>query len=101
MSAERDDILRKDAARGARAETLLNDPLLVESLTKLETDYIAAWKATPVRDTEARERLWQAVQIVGKVENHLRVVADGGKMARAELDEIARLGERRKFMGVI
>lgn len=87
--------------RGARAEALLNDDLLNESLRKLEADYIAAWRATGARDSDARERLWQAVQIVAKVKDHLTVVVNDGVVAKREIEDIARLGERRKLFGVV
>lgn len=99
--ADDDDRLARADRRGAHAEALISDPLLNESLAKLEAAYAAAWKDSEPRDTEGRERLWQAVQIVGKVKNHLSKVANDGVVARKEIDQIARLGERRKLFGVV
>lgn len=93
--------LTADAARGARAERLLADELLQEAFSELEAAYTQAWRDSLVRETEARERLWQAVQIVGKVKAHLEGIAQDGKIAQANLDEIERLGERKKIFGVI
>jgi hypothetical protein len=71
--------------RGERARQLLDDPLLQEAFVKLEADYIAAWRTTRALDNAAREKLWQAVNIIGKVRDHLgRALADG-KVAKAEL----------------
>ena len=53
---------------------------------------------TAARDTDARERLWQAVQIVAKVRDHLTGVVTGGKLARRELDDLAG---RRKYFGIV
>ena len=76
-------------ARAARAQALLNDDLLQESFAKLDADYIAAWRSTDARDDDARQRLWQAVNVLGKVKDHLsRVIADG-KIAKAEIDALA------------
>jgi hypothetical protein len=90
--------LRAHLADAAAAENALD--VLGEAFAALEREYVKAWKATPARDAEARERLWQAVQIVGKVEAHLRAVASGRKLVERELAEIARFGERQRLFGV-
>lgn len=94
------DNLHLDTSRGARAEELLRSELVTEAFDQLETVYVEAWKSTKPLDTEARERLWQAYQIVGKVRSHLIGVAEDGKLAQAELNEIERMGERKKVLGV-
>jgi hypothetical protein len=83
--------LNRAAERGARAQSLLGDELLSCSLRDLEEGYIKAWRETAVRDTDARERLWQAVQVVGKVRDHLGSVVSGGKLAQRELNDLAQL----------
>ena len=83
-----DDKLQTAIGRGARAQELLRSELLQEVFAKLDTEYIAAWRRTPARDTDARERLWQATQIVGKVKGHLAIIASDGKLAQRELDEL-------------
>ncbi len=93
--------LALDQSRGMRAERLLKDELLVEAFSTLEADYTAAWKKTGVRDTDGRERLWQAIQIVGKVRDHLTAVVSNGKLAATELKQIETLGERRKILGIV
>jgi len=93
--------LTKDAERGLNAERLLGDELLAEAFAALEADYIAAWKATAARDSDARERLWQALQIVGLVKSHLAAIVSSGRLAQRELDDVARLGERRRVFGVL
>jgi hypothetical protein len=90
--------LRANLAAATAAEGALD--VLGETFAVLEGEYVKAWKATPARDGEARERLWQAVQITGKVEAHLRAVAAGRKLAERELAEIARFGERQRLFGV-
>lgn len=92
---------RSDAERGTHAERLLADELLSEAFAKIEQSYMDAWKATGARDTDARERLWQAFQIVGKVKTHLQTIAADGALARRDLEEIEKLGERKKILGLI
>jgi hypothetical protein len=90
--------LNRAAERGARAQRLLEDELLAEAFATLDGEYTKAWRATAARDTDARERLWQAVQIVAKVRDHLTSVVNGGKLARRELDDLAG---RRKYFGIV
>lgn len=96
-----DDKLRTDLERASRAERLLTDELLVEAFTTLAQTYHKAWESTQPRDTDGRERLWQAVQIVGKVESHLRSVVANGELAQNEIKNLERMGERRKMFGIV
>ena len=86
--------LNTEATRGARAEILLRNELLQEAFTALEARYVEEWRVTQFRDTDARERLWQAVNIVRKVKDHLGAVVANGKLAQRELSDIA--GGRRR-----
>lgn len=73
--------------RGARAEALLRDELLIEAFGTLKAEYLTGWEATAARDTDARERLWLAVQVLGKVWTHLEQVAADGRVATRELND--------------
>ena len=85
--------LRKDAERGAQAQNLLENGLIAEAFDTLETEYIKHWRSSTVlNDVQGRERLWQAVQILGKVRTHLEMVAAGGRMAATELSRLAQGG---------
>jgi hypothetical protein len=86
-----DDKLETAIACGARATELLESDLMKDIFTRLEADYIAGWRNTSAGDTDARERLWLAVQVIGVVRDHLIIVANNGKLARAELDRLTRL----------
>ena len=89
--------LNKAAERGARAARLLEDDLLKEAFETLDRDYTKAWRETAARDTDARERLWQATQVLGKVRDHLLAVANNGKLAQRELDALQDKRTRRSF----
>jgi hypothetical protein len=43
----------------------------------------------PAADTAGRERLWQTVNVLGKVKDHLARVAADGKLAQHELNSLA------------
>ena len=93
--------LLHDQDRALRAQALLENDLFNDALATLEAEYIAAWKMTPLRDTEGRERVWQAVQIVGKIKDHIGAVLNDGKLAAAQLRELAETTERKKRFGIL
>lgn len=93
--------LIRDSSKGVRARQLLEDELLVDGFKVLEEAYTLAWRSTALDDTAGREKLFLAINIVGKVRKHLEIAITNGKLAKAELEEIARAAERRKLLGII
>jgi len=87
--------LHESISRGARAEALLQNDLLQEAFVRLEQDYVEAWRVSPARDTDGRERLWQAVNVVAKVRDHIVKVVNDGKLSQRHLDELTRRTRRR------
>lgn len=85
---------RRSAERAAQAEALLRSGLVTEAFTELKASYVAAWEETTTRDTEAREKLWLATQIVGKVQAHLVTIAANGAIARRDLEELTAKPKR-------
>lgn len=84
-----EDKIAKYMADASRADALLRDDFLWKQFDHLETEYIKAWKVMPAKDTDGRERLWQAVNVVGLVKDHLRKVLDDGKLAKQDLERLA------------
>jgi len=75
-------------SKGMRAQELLQNEILQEVFQTLKNDYIEKWKTTSARDSDARERLWQAVNIVDLVKDHIRYIVDKGKLSTKELAKI-------------
>ncbi len=96
-----DDKLHDAITRGGRAKQLLGDELLAEAFKTLEDAYIAAWRATKPDATADREKLFIAVNMVGKVRDHLTSVASNGSIAQAELNKLIENAERKKRFGII
>ncbi len=86
--------LNKAVTDGKRASILLEDEMLQAAFRQLEHDYTLYWKNTKIEDTIAREHLWQAIQIVGKVRDHLAHIFTNGKVAQRHLDELAHQRKR-------
>jgi hypothetical protein len=93
--------LGEAAAKAIRAQDLLDNELFTEAFKGLEDNYTAAWRATTIDDVGAREKLFLAINIVGKVRDHLTAIVTNGKLAQAELKELAQTAERRKRFGIV
>ena len=93
--------LDQATARAVRAQELLDNELLTEAFRGLEENYTAAWRASTIDDVAAREKLFLAINIVGKVRDHLAAIVANGKLAQAELKELAQTAERRRRFGIV
>jgi hypothetical protein len=93
--------LDQAAAKALHAQELLDNELLNEAFDGLENTYTTAWRATTIDDVAAREKLFLAINIVGKVRDHLAAIVANGKLAQAELKELAQTAERRRRFGIL
>ena len=93
--------LNRAAAKASRAQQLLDDELLVEAFKALEDSYTSAWRATTIEDVSGREKLFLAINIVGKVRDHLTAIVSNGKLAAKELKDLADTAERKKRFGIV
>lgn len=91
-----EDRLHDARVKAARAEALLNDETLTEAFDKLKTTYIDAWQATTPHDEKGREKLYLAVNLLGKIRQNLATMVSNGRIADAELKELIAAEERRK-----
>ena len=96
-----ENLLQQTTARGTRAKALLDDELLAGAFDALEASYTLAWRQTLIDDVAGREKLFLAINIVGKVRDHLGAVLANGRLAQAELKELAQTAERRKRFGML
>ncbi len=81
--------------RGIRAAELLENTLLQEAFQYLEKRYLDAWRSTKVLQTVEREKLWQAIQILGIIHEHLKLHVTNGRIAAADLRRLS--GESTKI----
>src|SRR5882762_8596176 len=91
--------LDQAATRAVRAQELLNNELLGDAFGTLEESYLSAWRATTIEDVSGREKLFLAINIVGKVRDNLISVVSNGSMAEAELKALRETAERKKRFG--
>jgi hypothetical protein len=93
--------LHKASAKAVRAQNLLDNELLAEAFKGLEEAYSTAWRSTTIEDVSGREKLFLAINIVGKVRDHLTGIVTNGKLAAAELKQLAETAERKRRFGII
>ena len=89
--------LQQEVSQSNKASELLNDPLLKESFDKLKNLYSTSLLNTGANETETREKLWLAFNIVGKVEQNLQEILDTGKLASKQLEDYRNQIENQKF----
>lgn len=83
-----DDQIETDIARAKRAALLIDDELLKEAFSTLEAAYVEGWKSTKAIDTDTRERVWIALQVLGAVRQHLNTVLNDGVIAQSDLERL-------------
>lgn len=88
--------LNKALDRAAQAEELQRNELLNESFGALKAAYMRAWEATDAANLDGRERIYHQVKAIDDLQERLFRIVGGGKMAQAELDEIAAKAKREK-----
>ncbi len=84
-----EDKIQRQITEMGHAAQLINNEFLWKQFDYLKEEYIKAWQVSPARDADGRERLWQAVQVVGKVRDHLTTVLNDGKIAKTDLERLA------------
>lgn len=80
--------VRDSMERGEKAAALLRNELLQEAFNQLEADFIQAWKASSVEDSQNRERLYMLCQNLSALRGYLEGVVTDGKLAKAQLEEL-------------
>ena len=80
-----------------KAKQLFENPLLKESFDKLKKLYADSLFNTGAKETETREKLWLAYNVVGKVEQNLLEMIDTGKLANKQLEDFRKNIKNQKF----
>lgn len=89
--------LLREQDRALGADALLKNDLFNEALESIERDLIEAWKSALPRDTDGRERIWAAIQQLGKIKGYIETVLRDGKLASAQLKDLAEQPKRSFF----
>jgi len=76
---------RQAVDRAARAEALLNDPLIIEAFETLDKEFVSAWKESAIADHQSREHIYQLLQALEALKGHFAKVLEDGKLAKERL----------------
>ena len=97
MNKSQQDKLQQEVSQSNKAKQLFENPLLKESFDKLKKLYAESLFNTGAKETEAREKLWLAYNVVGKVEQNLLEILDTGKLASKQLEDFRKSIKEQKF----
>lgn len=85
---------REAMAKGVEAEQELR--VLGECFEMLRDEYVKVWQATSAKDVDAREKLFLAHGMIGKVEAQMRQFVQDGMISRKTIERDA--GVKRPFL---
>jgi hypothetical protein len=97
MDSNEQNKLQQELNQANKAKQLFENPLLKESFDKLKKLYTESLFNTGATETEAREKLWLAYNVVSKVEQNLFEILDTGKLASKQLEDYRNSIKKQKF----
>lgn len=81
-----------------RANECLNNEAFQAAFEDIEEELTEAWKTSPQRDEEGRERLFLALTMLEKVKTCLETRLETGKLAKLELKHQKTLAEKARSL---
>jgi len=79
---------REDLEKGNKADILLKNSVFIEVFENLENQFLDAWKNSPLKDAEERERIYYLYQSLTALKSGIENVSANGRMAKAQLDRL-------------
>lgn len=74
----------QEIVRANHAQDALNNPLISEALSHYEKELTEAWKTSPLRDVEGRERLRLMLAAHQAFASYLQTTIETGKLAKVQ-----------------
>jgi hypothetical protein len=88
----------QELSRSSQAKQILENNLFKEAVESLKKIYSEALlEKTGAKESETREKLWIAYNVVGKVEQHLKSILETGKLAEKQLEIFRKNQQEKKF----
>src|SRR5262249_5820212 len=88
------DRVQSTVNRGIRAAQLLESEAFKDATNALAEQLMERWRVS--NDPSERERIWLSVNLLDQIKTKLAIVANNGKLAKKELDELTT-GRRPRF----
>lgn len=89
-----EDKVQATINRGLRAAQLLESEAFRDATSALAEQLMDRWRVSV--DPNERERIWLSVSLLDQIKAKLAIVANNGKLAKKELDELTT-GRRPRF----
>jgi hypothetical protein len=84
--------------RSNQAKQILENKIFIEAIESLKKLYSEALlEKTGAKESDTREKLWIAYNVVGKVEQHLHTIIETGKLASKQLEDFRKQQNNTKF----
>jgi hypothetical protein len=88
----------QELSRSNQAKQILENNLFKEAIESLKKIYSEALlEKTGAKESDTREKLWIAYNVVGKVEQHLQSILETGKLAEKQLEIFRKSQQEKKF----
>ena len=76
----------------------MESKIFIEAINSLKKLYSEALlEKTGAKESDTREKLWIAYNVVGKVEQHLKTVIETGTLAQKQLEDFRKQQQQTKF----
>ena len=83
----------EEVGKAAEAERILESDVFQEALQNLKSEYMQAWiNSKRPEDIHAREGLHKSILLIQEVEKHLRIIAEKGKLTKANINKVRNIG---------
>ena len=88
----------EEVSRSHQAKQILENKVFQEDIESLKKIYSEALlEKTGAKESDTREKLWIAYNVVGKVEQHLKSILETGKLAEKQLEIFRKQTQEKKF----
>lgn len=96
LSDDQESQLIRERDRGHRAERIVQDEIFVEAVSNMRQRFMDEWQNSPIRDSEARERIYLMVRILDLLVQELISVMETGQSANTTLQAFEE--KKKKLM---
>ena len=86
-------VTEKEVRQASEAERILESDVFKLSLENLKKEYLQAWITSKKPDeVDARENLHKSILLLPEIEKHLRIIAEKGKLTKANINKLRTIG---------
>ena len=93
--------IEQNLYKGSRAREILENEIYQAAFDEIEQELVKAWKQSPLRDAEGREKLHLMLTMLLRVQTCLQNTMDSGKLAEKDLMHKRTLADQAKaYLGL-